>query len=128
MTIVLAITVVVVLAVVAAGTVMTYHGLWKVWQSIPRERRRRYVHVQIVLLAVSGALLALLIAAPWGTKDTLVYVFGGLCVVAIVCGLIGAGGEGVKAFRAQRRRSKAGGEANGSTPGHAQGSEECPPA
>jgi hypothetical protein len=41
MTVVLAITVVVVLAVVAAGTVVTDHGLWKVWQSIPREWRRR---------------------------------------------------------------------------------------
>lgn len=109
MTVVPAVTIVVAAAVVGAGTVVVYYALWKVGQSTPRERRRRHVLVQVVLLGASGAVSALLIAAPWGAKNTAVYVFAGLCVVAIFCGLIAAGGEAAKAFRAERRRSKAGG-------------------
>src|SRR5579875_602643 len=101
----LAIAIVVVLVVVAAATAMTYHALWKVWQSVPRAQRRKHIVGQVACFTVGGGLLALLIAAPWGTKDTIIYVFGGLCVVAVLCALVGAGGAAATARRQRRRRT-----------------------
>jgi hypothetical protein len=64
------------------------------------------VTVSAAGFGVGGALLGLEIAAPWGAH-TIVYVFAGLTVVAILCVLVGALGQAVHdLYRTRPRRPR----------------------
>ena len=92
------------LAITAGGLVVTYQGLWKVWQRIPRDRRRRQIVWQVSGFTVGGAGLALLIIAPWGTKDTALYVFGGVCAFVILSVFVALAGAAIQHLIRSRRR------------------------
>src|ERR1700761_5164220 len=63
---------------------LTYYALSKVLQGIPRGRPRRHIMFQSVGFSVGAVLLAVLIIAPWGAHDTVLFVIGGLCLIVFV--------------------------------------------
>ena len=91
------------LLVVIAATVVTYHGLGKVWHGVPRERRRRHLIIEAAGFSVGSVLAVLGIVALWG-PDTAAYELLGIGVIAILCALVGAAGAARQDLRTAPKR------------------------
>jgi cation transport ATPase len=98
---------------IALGSQMiTYRHLWPVvrrgWAGMDSHRRRHMVIAALAEFAFAAAILAIAIAAPWGSR-TLAYVILGIAAIVIPVLLLGTvlqARRDIRAARERRRESK----------------------
>lgn len=101
---------VVVVLIALGAQVLTYRHLWPVvrrgWAGMDARRRRLTVIAGLAEFAFAAAILAIAIAAPWGS-GTLAYLILGIAVIVIPVMLLGTALQARRDIRAARERRRA---------------------
>lgn len=101
----------VVVVLIALGSqVIAYRHVWPTvrrgWAGMDSRRRRLTVIAALAELAFTAAILAVAIAAPWGS-GTLAYLILGIAAIVIPVVLLGTALQARRDIRAARERRRA---------------------